>query len=201
MLHFHCTRWYREAVRLCENQEKHSAPPVMAYSGVNIVARAMIWSWNGFICLSVTYLRFQANKRQTVCKAGFFFLFLFEGYKISVWIFHLPRSQLFVAADFQNKHNAGRIEEHANRHPGHPPHPQPQTFTGDVCGSVTFGSDKPDADITHQPQPWMKCRSLCTLLLVFFHHNVIHQILPNHARSSINSLVSTERRSGRGPAH
>lgn len=46
-----------------------------------------------------------------------FFFFL-----ISVLMLHLPSSQLFVAADLQNKCNTEQIEVHTNGHPA-PPNP------------------------------------------------------------------------------
>lgn len=139
---------------MCENQKESLALPMIGYSKSkdSCVCCDLRLKWLYLFIYDIFQIPDKQSAENVLAKQVVVVLF-FEGYKISVWIFHLPHSQLFVAADLQNKHNAGRIEEHANRHPGHPPHPHPETFTGDVHGSVTFGSHKPDADIVHQAQP------------------------------------------------
>lgn len=106
-----------------------------------------------------------ANKRQAACIS----ICLFEGYRISV----CPALGCLLLPTY---------ETNINWHPGHPPHRHPETSTVDVCGSVTFGSQNPAADIVHLPQApirmtvmqiifhssWVEREEVCIFLQIYF---------------------------------
>lgn len=97
---------------LFKNQEKSWSVP----AEVNTVM-FVLWSW---LHPFIFYIFKNPGKWNTVCISicissvgNILTQPVFLGYKISVLILHLPSSQLFVAADLQNKYNTEQIEVHA----------------------------------------------------------------------------------------